>query len=460
MRKILLVMPTHRTGDRTFPYGIATIYSQIKEKKYDVDLCDCVVEGKSFPELMRPSEIRKYDIIGIGGLVSCYKRVKDEIVPHIREHAPDAMILIGGYLGISIPEMLLRRDLCDVCFLGDAEESLFEFLKVHDRKEEWRTVAGLAFLDEDKSFVNTGIRRLEGLEESYVPYHKHMDIDKYNAHLKDRDKSYPLVVEVGCVYNCNFCFNSSRNKPRNRSPEHVIDEIKAAKGKFEFRKVGLMSENLLSRPKWVTRFCELIHLNGLRFEWEACGHARTLNDDIIKLVKRHGCTEIGIGFENFSQKLLDNMNKRVKVDDNVRALRLLRRNRMKFSGTMIFGYLGEDRETVEDNVRVCREYAYSGPYYWIQAYPLTVLYAQCLEKGIIRNEEEYIERLGDITDFAINLTGVSDGELAEMRNYLNDSIRINRGDWAMYSRLYRNYGFGYLLQFMIRALRNSPSMRY
>jgi len=460
MPRILLVMPIHRKGDKTFPFGIATIYSQLKDRKYDVDLCDCVVEGKSFPELIRPAEIRRYDIIGIGGLISSYKRVKEEIVPFIREHAPGALVLIGGYLGVSVPEMLLRRGLCDVCFLGDAEESIFEFLKVRGRREEWKSVAGIAYLDEDGSMVNTGIRRLESLEASYIPYYKYMDIDKYNAHRKERERAYPLVVEVGCIYNCNFCFNSSRNKPRSRNPGHVIAEIKTALGKFKFRKVDLMSENLLSRPRWVAEFCERIRQDGLRFQWEACGHARTLNDDILKLVKRHGCTEIGIGFENFSQKLLDNMNKRVKVEDNVRALRLLRRNRLKYSGTMIFGYLGEDRETVEDNVRICRECAYSGPYYWIQAYPMTVLYAQCLERGIIRNEEEYIEKLGDITDFVINLTGVSDGELAEMRNYLNDSIRINRRDWAMYPRLYRNYGLGYLLQFMLRALRNSSSMRY
>ena len=457
--KILLVMPKHREGDKTFPFGIATVYSRLKESGFDVDLVDCVVEGKSFPELITPSRLGGYDVIGIGGLVSCYKRVKEEIVPFIRKHAPRALIAVGGYLGISVPRLLLSRGLCEVCFLGDAEESLPEFLEVSDRKEEWRNIVGLAYLDGGGSYVSTGARRLENLEKTYVPYHKHMEIEKYNAHQKDRNKTYPLVVEVGCLFNCNFCFNSSSNKPRSRSPEHVIEEIKVAAAKYGYPRVGLMSENLLSRPRWVTRFCELIRENGLRFKWEAAGHARTLNDGILSMVKQHGCTEIGIGFENFSQKILDAMNKRVKVEDNIRALKLLRTNGLKFSGTMIFGYLGESRETIEENIRVCREYAYAAPYFWIQAYPLTTLYAQCMEKGLIRDEEEYVERLGDITEYVINMTEFPDAELVRMREMMNDAIRLDRGEVSLYRRVLRHYGLSYLLHFLVRAVRNPGSLR-
>ena len=117
-------MPKHRKGDKTFPYGIATIFCTLKDKGFSVDLADCVITDKNLDELVSPEQLRQYDIIGIGGLISCYKRVKYEIVPFLRSHAPHALIIIGGYLGTSVPELLLKNNLCDVVFRGDAEESI------------------------------------------------------------------------------------------------------------------------------------------------------------------------------------------------------------------------------------------------------------------------------------------------------------------------------------------------
>jgi radical SAM superfamily enzyme YgiQ (UPF0313 family) len=124
-------MPKHREADITFPFGVATIYSVLKDKGYEVDLIDCTISFTDLPDMISAEEIGRYDIIGIGGLVSAYKRVKYDIIPFINANAPNALKIIGGYLGISVPELLLKNKLCDVVFLGDAEESILEFLKVY-----------------------------------------------------------------------------------------------------------------------------------------------------------------------------------------------------------------------------------------------------------------------------------------------------------------------------------------
>ncbi len=448
MPKVLLIMPKHREGDKTFPYGVATVYCSLKEHGVDVDFVDCVLTGREVHELVGPKQLQTYDIIGIGGLISCYKRVKHDIVPYIRMHAPSALLIIGGYLGISISDRLLRNRLCDAVFLGDAEESLIEFLGLYRDRARWGTVTGLAFTGEDGSIIRTGVRHMKSLEEVHVPFHKYIDIAAYTDHLDAAKRYYPLVVELGCPFRCNFCFNSSGNRPRARSPQHVIDEIKVAMEKYRPREISMMAENLLSRPAWIREFCELMDRNGLSFRWTVAGHANTINEDILRLIKDHGCYQIGIGFENFSQKILDNMNKRVKIATYEKVLRLLRRYRFEFSGTMIFGYFGEDDATIKENLEFCWKMALIRTYMWIQAYPLTRLYDQCLEKGLIKDEEAYLERLGDNTEFVLNLTEFSDEEIKRKHRDLHQNIMAMLRNPLMYIRMLRLYGMGFILYFL------------
>lgn len=451
--KILLIMPKHREGDRTFPFGIATVFSTLKQHGFEVDLIDCVLAGKDLQELITPEQIRQYGIIGIGGLVSCYKTVKHDIVPFIREHAPDALIMIGGYLGISVPDLLLANCLCEVVFQGDAEESLSEFLAVVHEPDRWGTVKGISFLDKDRQRVNTGIRVLKDLDSVYVPYYKYMDIAAYNQHLPADKRYYPLVVELGCPYKCNFCFNSIGNIPRGRPPESVIEEIRVAVQKYGYREMFMMAENLLSKPKWIRRFCELLDEHNLNIRWSVAGHANTINEDILVLLKRHGCYRIGVGFENFSQKILDNMNKRVKVETYEKVLELLLKYDFEFSGTMIFGYWGEDDRTIEENIKFCNKYAFAPFYYWIQAYPLTTLYAECLERGLIKNEEKYIEHLRDNTEFLLNLTEYPDAELFRLRDRLHKMLKKNRRNPRVLLQQMKIFGLGYCIRKAFKTAR-------
>lgn len=428
--RILLVMPKHREGDKTFPYGIATIYCTLRERGYDVDLADCVITEKDLGELVSPERLRDYDIVGIGGMVSAYKRVKHELVPFIRAHAPQAMILIGGYLGTSVPGFLLKNKLCEVVFRGDAEESILEFLPVYRDRSRWKGIHGIAYV-EDGGVVDHGIRVLSSLEKTYVPYHKHMDIPLYVRGSGEYRRSsiyadanyYPIVIEVGCPNKCRYCFNSCGKPPIWRSPESVIDEIKIALEKYRSAEIDLMSENMMGRPSWIRRFCELMDENGLRFHWRTSGHPNTINEPLLELASAHGCYMVVSGFENFSQKILDNMGTKKKVSKYARILKWCTRHGLKTPFTFIFGYFGEDAETVKENIRFCRKYKLKPQYFWIQAYPLTILYEQCLQKGIIKDEERYIESLGDAKDFVVNLTDYTDEELIQLKAFMDEEIR-------------------------------------
>lgn len=458
-KKILLVMPKHREWNKYFPFGIATIFVFLKEKGYRVKLIDLDYNWIDLKDAIPESELKDYDIVGIGGLISAYKRVRQELVPYLKNKAPQAKIIIGGYLGTSIPELLLKNGLCDAAVIGDGEETFLELLeKIDQDKESWKSIKGLAFR-QGAQYINTGPRILNNLNDTYVPFHKYFDFrTQYLINESGKGKkiqSYPMVIIRGCPFSCNFCFNSVRYKVRERAPEKIVEEIEYVYHQFGYRNFNLMAENLLSRPAWATRFCQLLKEKKLKIKWDGSGHARTINDEILKLVKRNGCYKIGIGFESFSQKILDNMNKQTTVDDYRRIIKLLRKNKLEFTGTIIFGYFGENDQTIKENLNFLKENLLWGDYFWIQAYPLTTLYKQCLEKGLIPDEDQYLQKLGDASEFVINLTDYSDEELKQKKQYLEqESHKIFKPSFGLFFRYLGAYGpqetlrrgLGYLLK--------------
>lgn len=255
-------MPKHRQWNKYFPFGIATMYAFLKDRGYKVKLVDLDYHWRELWEEISEIELKEYNIIGIGGLISAYKRVKNDLVPFLKNKAPQAKIIIGGYLGTSIPELLLKNELCDAVVVGDGEETLVELLeKIDESKETWQDIKGLAFKLNGK-YIHTGIRLLDNLDDTFVPFYQYFDFHTQyfiNGGGKNKEqKSYPIVIIRGCPFACNFCFNSSRFKIRQRTPDNVVKEIEYVYHQFGYRNFNLMAENLLSNPVWTAKLCQLL----------------------------------------------------------------------------------------------------------------------------------------------------------------------------------------------------------
>ncbi|MBU1809489.1 MAG: radical SAM protein, partial [Candidatus Omnitrophica bacterium] len=63
-----------------------------------------------------------------------------------------------------------------------------------------------------------------------------------------------------------------------------------------------------------------------------------------------GCVGIEYGFESGSQRVLDLMNKRLKIEESLAAAELARRARMRFQANIIVGYPGEQEEDFKKTI--------------------------------------------------------------------------------------------------------------
>ncbi|HEY2518121.1 MAG TPA: radical SAM protein [Polyangiaceae bacterium] len=156
----------------------------------------------------------------------------------------------------------------------------------------------------------------------------------------------------GCPYRCSFCnypFLFDDTKFRYRSAARIAADWKM----LADRGVRFVSclDSLFTMPKRrLVELCERLIKDGTKIRWICYARADDLEDlETCRLMKAAGCHQVQIGVESGNQAQLDNMNKRTTVRANQTALRNCRAVGITSLATVIVGFPGETRATLDDS---------------------------------------------------------------------------------------------------------------
>jgi tRNA A37 methylthiotransferase MiaB len=122
-------------------------------------------------------------------------------IRHIRRSCPGVTVIVGGP-HVQRAEDYLYEDGIDVVVLGEGELTFVEWLDC-ERREQWRDVQGLAFLDADGALVQTEKRpRITDLD--ILP--SALDaLELRDAQGRPRYKACAYETARGCPFKCAFC---------------------------------------------------------------------------------------------------------------------------------------------------------------------------------------------------------------------------------------------------------------
>jgi anaerobic magnesium-protoporphyrin IX monomethyl ester cyclase len=90
---------------------------------------------------------------------------------------------------------------------------------------------------------------------------------------------------------------------------------------------------------------------GLHIPFECISRADRLNEEMFDLLAELGCFRIWIGSESGSQRLLDSMDRGVKVEQVERAIQMSRARNIQSGMFLMWGYEGEEMEDIEATIR-------------------------------------------------------------------------------------------------------------
>ena len=248
----------------------------------------------------------------------------------------------------------------DFVLLGEAEQTLLELITAIDNKQtDLLSIPGLAF-SQQEAVIKTARRSLiKELDELPLPAWDLIDIEPYRkTWLKHRGFfSLNIATTRGCPFKCNWCAKPIYgNRYNSRSPKNVVAELKMLKQNYGFDHIWFCDDIFGLKPGWVHEFADLVEKEQLRFNFKIQARADLLlQENYIRDLARAGCSNIWMGAESGSQKVLDAMDKGIMVPQIYEATRLLKKNGIHPSFFIQFGYPGETKEDIIKTITMIRE---------------------------------------------------------------------------------------------------------
>ncbi len=153
--------------------------------------------------------------------------------------------------------------------------------------------------------------------------------------------------------------------------------------------------------------------------WGCHGRVTSATPDVLHRMAETGCVWIGYGIESGSRKILKAMNKKATVETAKAAVRNTRKAGIFPNTTFIFGYPGETRETVQETIEFKRNLNIEYGSFFATPYPEAPLYSQI--KSRVTDEEDFIQSVGNATEFTINLTDFDDDTLFALKCAMDEN---------------------------------------
>ena len=346
-----------QAGQPYAPLGTLYAAALMREEGYTVSLFDTMfAQGPEeiIPalEAVRPGALVIYDD-GFNYLTKmCLTNMREAAFSMIgKAKSRGCTVIVSSSDATDHFEKYLQAG-ADFVVLGEAEMTLSELMAaLRDGHTDFSQIHGLAFLKEGATFKTLRRVVMTDLDALPLPAWDLIDPAPYRKMWMKQAGYFSMNIGTtrGCPFKCNWCAKPIYgNRYNARSPENVVGELKWLKENFNFEHIWFCDDIFGLKPGWVRRFADLVEQEQLRFTFKIQSRADLLlQENYIKDLARAGCTNVWMGAESGSQKILDAMDKGTTVQQINEATRLLRNNGIHPSFFIQFGYLGETKEDID-----------------------------------------------------------------------------------------------------------------
>jgi anaerobic magnesium-protoporphyrin IX monomethyl ester cyclase len=337
------------------PLGILSISAHLRNKGFDVDIYDSTFGSRD--ELFRILDEGPPGALGIYGNLMTRRNVLDLVE---RGRAAGWKVILGGPEPPNYAEEFLAAG-ADLIVAGEAELSLERLLASGLDRSRWAAIPGIIFSGDDGAVVRTGAAELiSNLDAQPWPDRERVDIPRYLKVWREHHGagSVSLITARGCPYHCNWCSHSVYGKShRRRSPHSVVDEVEWILNRYQPEMIWFADDVFTIHHGWINEYAAEMNRRGLRIPFECITRADRFNTRMAETLAQLGCFRIWIGSESGSQRILDAMQRGVKVEQVREAVSLCKQHGIQTGMFLMWGYEGEEISDIEatvDHVKNCR----------------------------------------------------------------------------------------------------------
>ena len=271
-------------------------------------------------------------------------------------------VVLGGPESANYPKEYLLAG-ADVIVIGEGEATMAELLPALANRGPHHLggVAGTVFRDQDGNVVTNPERaQIADLDSIPWPDRDAIDqqryIDVWRTH--HGMGSVNLITARGCPYKCNWCSHAVFGfTHRRRSFVNCADEVQNILETYHPDQVWYADDVFTISHIWLYQYAAELKKRAIRIPFETISRAdRMMKEEVLATLAQMGCYRIWIGSESGSQRILDSMQRGVKVEQVQWAAQAAKRHGIQVGMFLMWGYDGEQLEDIEatiDHVKRC-----------------------------------------------------------------------------------------------------------
>jgi anaerobic magnesium-protoporphyrin IX monomethyl ester cyclase len=359
------------------PIGLAYV-AAVLEKDHDVIIIDCPTEGRlnlkevdgttyrvglSNQEVAGRVERWSADVAVIEVPFSGWAKAAFEVAAAVKAVDESIITVLDGLHPSARPEDCLANSAVDFVVIGEPENTVFELVDALEKGAgDFKEIRGIGFVRDGVPVFTSPRGVIEDLDSLPFPARHLLPMAEYFEAVKENPlrgqvcKPWTLVVTSrGCPFNCVFCTHHVvwGQKWRGRSPENVVDELEKVILAYGVQQVDFLDDNMTLDRKRMERICDLIVERGLKFEWFTPNGVRadTLDEKILRKMKRAGCKKIRVAPESGVQRVVDEIiGKNLDLKSVERAVALCKKVGIKVGCFFVIGLIGERKEDIKQTI--------------------------------------------------------------------------------------------------------------
>jgi radical SAM superfamily enzyme YgiQ (UPF0313 family) len=416
-----------------FPQGLAYIASVCLKAGHEVKIYNQDIYHWPESHLTNILNRESYDFIGIsacGGYYQYRKVLKISEAINQAKYRP--FYVLGGHLAAPEPDYFLRKTNADAIVIGEGEMTIIDLLEAVERKRSLQSVNGIAFLDNGQCVQTPRQDLIKNIDEIPFPAWDLFPIDHYALlrmpHIKNSERCLPVLSGRGCTFNCNFCYRMDKGF-RGRSPDNIVEEVQTLKKDYSISYISFSDELLMSSTQRTVELCESFIKNKLGIRWDCNGRLNYAKPEVLTLMKEAGCVFINYGIESMDEQALHTMNKALSIKQITNGIENTLDAGISPGYNIIFGNIGETAESLRLGVEFLLKYDDHSQMRTIRPvtpYPGSPLYYYAIEKGLLKNCEDFYEHKHMNSDLlSVNFTDLSDDEFHRLLFEANQKLLLN-----------------------------------
>ena len=362
MTSVLLINPDWRGIGRQKQPQYKRIWQPL-----DLAIAAALLEQDGFSVQILDNNIRRLSSEAIGKLSTGFDKVFVTSTPYDRWQCPSLDIsfffntiryiprsrlyLMGAHV-TERPAAILLKSKARAAILSEPEQTILEIARRDLSSEISRDIPGIAYIKGGRFIRSAPRGYIDDLNQLPYPAYHLLNMDRYYYEFMGRDFTI-MEGSRGCPHECSFCYlGMYGTRFRQKRIERLVDEVAYVKDRFHIKNIYFMDLEFLLNRAFIISFCKRLINHNMDIHWCCQTRVTDLDKDLLRWMKKAGCSLIHLGVEAGADRILSQTGKKIRVSDCVSAVSMTHEAGIRTALFLNFGFPGETKDDMESTIKL------------------------------------------------------------------------------------------------------------